>query len=355
MTITQIKAFPFEFRLKQAYAIAYDTLEKAPNVLVKIDTDAGITGWGNAAPDFYVTGETLETVVHSVRDIFAPALLGTDPLRIPWVAWRLDQLLVGNSAAKAAINIALYDILGKRAGLPLYQLLGYYRDKMITSVTIGICGLEETVTEAKEIVGRGFKALKVKCGRDWREDIERVKAVRAAVGREIEIRLDANQGYDVNTALKVIQALEREDIEFLEQPTKAEHLHSLKEVTGRSPIPIMADETALSFGDSFRIAANEYADMINVKLMKTGGITGAVKTNAVAEAGGLEVMVGCTDESVVSIAAGLHLALSLKNVLYGDLDGSMDVEQDVATGGFTIQAGYLIPLDRPGLGVEVNL
>jgi len=162
------------------------------------------------------------------------------------------------------------------------------------------------------------------------------------------LRLDANQGYGVEEALSLIQALEGVGIEFLEQPTRAEQLSSLQEVTARSRIPIMADETVLSSTDTFRVAAHYYADHINIKLMKAGGLTNAMRINIIAEAGEIETMAGCMDESVISIAAAAHFAVAFRNVHYADLDGHLDLDRDVARGGIVIEDGFVIPVDRPG-------
>lgn len=355
MIIQKIEVFPVTFHLTESYATAYETISEVHNVVCRIETQTGLVGWGNAAPDLHVTGETSASVLQTIQDHLAPVLRGEDATRLHYLNAKLSETLPGNYAAKASLNIALYDLLGKRAGLPLYQLLGYYRRKILTSVTIGITPPEETVRRAVALVKRGFQALKLKGGRDWEEDVERVRKVREVVGEEIYLRLDANQGYDVGEALKLIQALEGVGIEFLEQPTRAEQLYSLQEVTARSKIPIMADETVLTSKDTFQVAAHSYADHINIKLMKAGGLTNALRINIVAEAGEIETMVGCMDESVISIAAAAHFAVAFKNVHYADLDGHLDLDRDVARGGITIEDGFVIPVDAPGLGIEVDL
>jgi L-Ala-D/L-Glu epimerase len=355
MIIRKIDVFPVTFRLSESYATAYETVSEVANVICRIETQTGLVGWGNAAPDLHVTGETSASVVRAIHERLAPALLGEDVMQLHYLNAKLGEAVSGNFAAKAGLNIALYDLLGKRAGLPLYRLLGFYRRKLLTSVTIGILPPDETIRRAVALVGRGFKALKIKGGRHWEEDAERVRRVREVVGKAILLRLDANQGYGVEEALKLIQALEGVRIEFLEQPTRAEQLHSLQEVTARSKIPIMADETVLGFTDTFQVAAHYYADHINIKLMKAGGLTNAIRINIVAEAGEIETMAGCMDESVISIAAAAHFAVAFRNVHYADLDGHLDLDRDVARGGVTIEDGFVVPADAPGLGVEVDL
>jgi L-alanine-DL-glutamate epimerase-like enolase superfamily enzyme len=246
-------------------------------------------------------------------------------------------------------------LFGQHVKLPLHQLFGLARPQILTSITLGIMPLEESVRQARELVKAGFRVLKLKTGRDWQEDAARVQAIRQAIGAEMALRVDANQGYDVPQALRFIRSVENCQIEFVEQPTPAKNLDDLKTVRQASPIPIMADESALAGSDVLNIAAQGIADMVNLKLMKAGGITGVIQATAVAAAGKLPVMLGCNDESRISIAAAVHLACGLSGVQYADLDGAFDIVDDIATGGFELREGYLIPSDKPGLGVEVRV
>src|SRR5574341_200160 len=284
-----------------------------------------------------------------------PALAGRDARGLAEIEALMQQVAPKAPAARAAIDIALYDLLGRRAGLPLYQLLGFARPRILTSVTIGIMSLEEGVRQAKELARAGFRALKIKTGRNWKDDVERVKGIRAAIGSAIALRVDANQGYSVPEALKFIRGVKECQIEFVEQPTPAKAWGDLKIVQDESEVPIMADESALSSREVLTLSFNKIVDMVNVKLMKSGGIAGAMAAATVAAAGGLPVMLGCMDESRVSIAAALHLACALPGVHYADLDGAFDIVDDVAAGGFELQEGFLIPGDKPGLGVEVKV
>jgi L-alanine-DL-glutamate epimerase-like enolase superfamily enzyme len=354
MTITKIDIFLITFKLKNPYAIAYDSYEATSNLLVRVETSSGLVGWGNAAPEAQVTGETVEQAKEVLTNALVPNLIGRDARGVMEIEAFVRETAQHAPAARAAIDIALYDLLGQRAGLPLYQLLGGARPRILTSVTIGIASLEDSVRQAKEFVQAGFRALKIKTGHDWKKDVERVKAIRDAVGGIIALRVDANQGYTVQESLKFIRGVKDCQIEFFEQPTPARALGDLKIVRDESVIPIMADESALSGSDVLNLAFNKIAGMVNVKLMKSGGIAGAMQAIAVAAAGGLPAMLGCMDESRVSIAAALHLACALPGVQYADLDGAFDIVDDVAAGGFEVREGFLIPSDKPGLGVEVK-
>jgi len=355
MKIVRAKAIPVGLELKEPFAIANETIEVADNVFIRLETETGLVGWGCSAPDT-VTSETKQTVLKSF-EVAKRLVIGCDPTRINLVNYALDSDLQGNPSLKASVNLAMYDIIGKMAGMPLFRLLGGYREKIETSVTIGLNSTDLMVKKAKQIVFDGFSIIKIKCGVNVEKDIENILAIREAVGSTIKLRLDANEGYSVEEALRVIKAIEEKgaDIELLEQPTKASYLYSLKEVTHQSPVPIMADETALTLKDSVKLLKHEIADMINIKLMKIGGLTNAVKANVLAELADVPIMVGCMNESMAAMSAGVHFACAFRNVQYADLDSVLDFVDDVAKGGARYEKGFVIPSEKPGLGVDVQL
>ncbi len=356
MKIKSISAFPFDLKLKEPFAIANETMYVGENVFLKIETDEDIIGWGCATPDS-VTSETKETVIDCFNNVLKDILIGEDPTRINLLNDVIEDKIKGNPSLRAGVNMALFDILGKKADMPLFKLLGGYRDKIETSVTIGLNPVDVMVGKAKEFVSQGFTCLKVKCGMDADQDIETVLAIRNAVGSNVKIRMDANEGYSLEKALRVIETLEKlgADVEILEQPTPAKYLYALKEVTAQCTVPIMADETALTLRDSLKAVKMEIADMINVKLMKIGGITNAIKANTYAEIAEIPVMIGCMNESMGAMAAGVHFACAFKNVQYADLDSVLDFEEDIVKGGAIYKDGFVIPSDKPGLGIEVDL
>jgi len=339
-------------RLREPYTIAYETISSTGNVFLRIETDKGITGYGCAAPDLQITGETTESVLKACEAIVKPTLKGVDPLRIAFQMSKIQKPLKTRPSARALVDIALYDILGKTAGLPVYKLLGGFRTSIKTCITIGILSVKETVQKAEEFIKQGFKSLKIKGGRDVEADIERLIKVREAVGKAIEIRFDANQGYTLEDSLHFFTATRSVKVELIEQPTPRGKPDLLGRVTQNVPIPIMADESLMNLRDAFRLARRELVDMVNIKLMKCGGISEALHINAVARAANLEVMVGCMDEAALGIAAGLHFALARPNVLYADLDGHLDLIDDPSAGTVILKNGILYPKPFPGLGFE---
>ncbi len=347
MKIAEVSLFRRDFKLRAPSVIAYESIETAPNVLVRIELENGLVGWGNAAPDEHVTGETAESVERTIKEIFLPFLLGQDASRIESLWARLRCLAPHQPAALAAVDIALYDLLGKIAGLPLCRLLGNARDHITTSVTLSIEETALSLARATEFQAQGFQALKVKCGLNVAADIERIRAIRQTVGGEMRISLDANQGYSVAETLRVLAAVQDCGIAFIEQPVAARDLEALREVCRRSPVSVMADESVLDAADVLLTPA----PLVNLKLMKTGGITGALKANAVAEARGIRAMLGCMDESRVSMAAAAHLALALENIAYADLDGHLDLIEDVSSQGIFLVGGLVRTCALPGLGV----
>jgi len=340
-------------RLTEPFTIAYETIDSATNVFIRLETDQGITGYGCAAPDLQVTGETPESVLKAVGEIATSSLKGSDPLRTAMLLERLTPLLNTQPAAMAGLDMALYDILGKVSNLPLWKLLGGFRDRIRTSITIGIMPEKETVKRAKDFVAQGFKSLKIKGGVDVQSDIARILKVREAVGTNIELRFDANQGFSLEQAISFFNETNSSRIELIEQPTPKGQPDLLGRVTDSVKIPIMADESLMTLRDAFRLARRELVDMVNIKLMKVGGIDSALQINAVARAAGLEAMVGCMDESALSIAAGLHFALARPNVHYADLDGHLDLVDDPCKGAVILRGGILFPNNQPGLGFDI--
>jgi o-succinylbenzoate synthase len=351
MNIQQIEAFSVALRYHEPFKIAPSTSTESHNIIVKIYTDYEVFGIGEASPSKRVTHETPQTVMKTL-DKIAPHLIGMHPLRIEQIMETMDQTVVENLSAKAAIDMALHDILGKTTRRPLFELLGGYRQEVLTDITLGIKKPEEMAKDAVKAVEKGFRALKVKVGINPEEDFERIREIRKAADSDVTIRIDANQGWTVRQAIKVLKKLERLNVEFVEQPVKADDIKGLAEVKKNSSIPVMADESVHSPEDAIHIIRKDAAGLINIKLMKSGGILKARKIAAVAEAGNMPCMIGCMGESTIGITAGVHFATAAKSIQYADLDSDILLkDKTVLKGGAKLKASKRIPLMKPGLGI----
>jgi L-alanine-DL-glutamate epimerase-like enolase superfamily enzyme len=351
MRITVAEAWLVRMRLAQPYTIAYESIDQAENVFLRLETDKGLQAFGCAAPDQAVTRETATQVLAAARDIIIPFIKGRNPLERARLLADLQKTVGPMPSVQAMVDMALFDLLGKTAGLPLYQILGGFRQRMLTSITIGILPVAETLEMARGFTAQGFKALKIKGGLDVEEDIRRMRCLREKCGRGIKLRFDANQGYTQEQAMRFLQGTRKTNIELFEQPTPRGDMQLLGRITMQSRIPVMADESLMNLRDVFRLARKGLADMVNIKLMKTGGLTEAAQIDAVAQAAGINAMVGCMDESALGIAAGLHFALSRPNVTHADLDGHFDLQGDPTRGAVRLKDGYLYPAKGAGLGI----
>lgn len=354
MKIKAIRLYRADMKLTEPYAIAYETIDRAVNIFIRADTDRGITGFGCCCPDLAITGETPEGAMKTLQEIVIPSLIGADPLRTAKILLSLKNRIGKEPSVLAGVDIMLYDILGRTAGLPLWRMLGGFRDRIKTSITIGILDADTTLKKALEYKKQGFKSIKIKGGLNVNEDIDKIKGLRDGLGREMELRFDANQGYSVQEAIHFVKETKKARIELIEQPTPKTEYDLLRQVTKSVSIPVMADESLVTLRDAFRLARRSLVDMINIKLVKVGGINEAMLINAVALSARLETMVGCMDESALSVAAGLHFALARPNVLYADLDSHLSLSGDPSEGAVTLRKGVLFAGSKPGIGCDLD-
>jgi L-alanine-DL-glutamate epimerase-like enolase superfamily enzyme len=349
--IRQIEVYPVTIRYKKPFIISQGASIQSQDVIVKVITDYEAVGWGESAPSLRVTGENQKSVLRTL-DKIAPKLIRTCPLRIEKNVEFMDSIVKGNLAAKASIDIALHDILGKTARKQLFMLMGGYRTEVLTDITLSIKSPKEMAIDAVRAVRNGFKALKIKVGTNPIEDFDRIEEIRNAIGSKVQLRIDANGGWTPKQAIEVLNRMDRFNVQFVEQPCKAENLKGLAEVRRNSPIPVMADESVHTPEDALRIIEAEAADMINIKLMKAGGIAKARKIATVAEAAGIPCMIGCMGETEIGIAGGTHLAAAAKNIQYADLDSDlMNKDKLVIKGGTAVKSSVRTFSRQCGLGI----
>jgi L-alanine-DL-glutamate epimerase-like enolase superfamily enzyme len=336
--------------LTQPYTIARETFVDVELLFVRLSA-GGKIGTGSASPAPEVTGETPDHCEQALLEM-AEELTGTDSEAIEGVAKHCAERWPAAPAARAAVDMALWDLLGRRRGVPVVELLGRAHDALPTSITLGIQSTEEALAAAREYVGRGFRALKVKLGRDVEDDIERLWRLREAVGPSIALRTDPNAGYDSETLRRYLEGTRELSIEFCEQPVERGRDGEISAaIAGLDGTPsFAADESLHRLEDVDTLDLRPYA-IWNLKLMKCGGITPARALSHRAGERGIALMWGCNDESRVSIAAALHVAFSSPATRYLDLDGSFDLARDCAQGGFVLEEGLLRTVDAPGLGL----
>ncbi|WP_128547704.1 mandelate racemase/muconate lactonizing enzyme family protein [Larkinella soli] len=349
LTISRIEVFKYDIPLKAPIAISLGVIEHARNLLVRMHTTDGLTGWGEGSPFWMIVGETQETGFAAARDL-ARLLVGRDALDIEGNLQKLDAYLPGNPTVKSAFDMALYDLAAQAAGLPLYAFLGGAKHRLVTDETIYLNPPERMVEDALRIREQGGIAIKVKLGTHAKDDIRRVEAIREAVGEAIPIRTDANQGWDYVTAVQVLKTIQDWNVQYCEQPVKHWALPDLKRIRRRTTVPLMADESLFRPRDGLRLVQEEAVDYFNIKLSKSGGIYNALKINAIAESAGIPCMIGCMSESRLAITANAHFASARRNVIFYDLDAPFEHAEDPVTGGVTYH-GYEIELpDTPGIG-----
>lgn len=355
MKIIDIETKRIKVPLIKPFKTALRTVHVAESIIVKITTNDGLIGWGEAPPTLVITGDSLESIEAAINNTIKPQLIGGNLLAYERIFQLLHQLLVNNNSAKAAIDMALYDIISQNSGLPLYQFLGGYQEEIETDFTVSVNSPEEMGEDAKEYVENGFTVLKVKVGKDEIEnDIDRIREIRNRVGKNIKIRLDANQGWDVKEAIHAIRKMEDMglNIELVEQPVKAYDIEGLKKVTDSVETLIMADESVFTPLQAFEVLKNRSADLINIKLMKSGGIYKAEIINRIAETSGVQCMVGSMIESRLAITAAAHFAASKKNITRFDFDAPLMLSRDVVKGGVIYEGKKLIMPKKLGLGIE---
>ena len=344
MEIISVKWERVNIPLKKPFKIALGTITDYSGYILKI-CSSRTCGFGEAVPSPKITGDTMESIEKAFH-IFKQLLLGEEACKTGRIMNKIHSAIPKNTAAKAAVDMAIYDLIGNRWRVRVSDLLGGEKEKIDTSLTISITNTKDAVKQAAKLTEQGAKVLKVKIGLDPDADIERVRLIREVT--DAKIRVDANQGYSLNQAIRVLKAIEKFDIEFAEQPLPKDRLDDLKTLRNSVEIPIIADESVHNSRDVLKLVGR--VDGINIKLMKSGGIYEAIKMASVAKAAGMKIMVGCMVETKLGIAAGQNFALGI-GADYADLDGYWNLTRHPFI-GLEFRGGENIIDGDCGLGVE---
>lgn len=354
MKIKQIDIYAIHLPLVEPFVISYDSYDTMPSIIIKMTTDTGIVGYGESVPDDHVTGESWESTYAVLKHQLAPAMIGENPLQFEKIHDRMNRIIRDVPAAKAAIDIACFDIAGKALQVPVYQLIGgRFHDKFPITHVLSIGSPEKMANEAAERVAMGYRSFKMKVGTEVMKDVARIQAVRERVGDDIAIRVDVNQGWvNAATTLRGVRALESLDIDWLEQPVKADDIDGMVEVKSKTWIPLMIDEGLHGVKEMREIIAKRAADKVNIKLMKCGGIYPAMKLANMAEMAGIECQVGSMVESSVGSAAGFHVAFSKKIMTSVELTGPLKFSKDI--GDLHYDVPFIELNEQAGLGVNVD-
>ena len=353
MRITDIKFEKATFKFNSPMKVTFMVIEEFDTLILRMETDEGIQGYGEAATLPFVTGDNIDTAI-SVGKEFRSALIGQDPILIENIHNIMDSMYAYNTSIKAAIDIACYDIAAKKMNKPLYQYLGGINKPVYSDTTLGIDDPEVMAEKAAEWVQKGWTNLKVKLGQSIDLDLERMKLIRKAVGNSIALRIDANQGWSVKDSIRIINELEKLDVELIEQPIVYWDYDGLNEIKSSVNLPIVADESCHSPADAAKLAKAKAVNGINIKLMKCGGIYKAQKINAIAEANNMFCMLGCMGESKIANSAAMHFGIANRNVKDYDLDTTFYTESSFISGGFTNESNLCHMTDKPGLGITVD-
>lgn len=354
MKITDIRLGILSVPLRTPFKTALRTVESVEDVIVELHTDTGAVGYGEAPPTGVITGDTTGSIIGAVHEHIKKALVGREVDEFEDRMKDLNHCIVKNTSAKAAVDMALWDLYGQLYQIPVYKLLGGSRKQIITDITVSVNSPEEMAEDAKKAVKRGYECLKIKVGSNPSLDVTRLMAVRKAVGDQIRIRIDSNQAWSPKQAVKLLNQMQENglDIEFVEQPVKAHDFEGMKYVTERSYVPVLADESVFSPEDALKIMQMGAADLINIKLMKCGGIYNALKILSAAEVYGVECMIGCMLEAKVSVNAAVHLACAKQIITKIDLDGPVLCREDPVQGGAVFKEKEITVSDKPGMGIE---
>ena len=353
--ISQVEIYKLRIPLIEPFitSLAYET--HVENVIVVIRTEKGITGFGECSPYMPVNGESIDTCF-IVGQYFAKLLKGKNALDLKENLSAMDRLIYANTSIKSAFDIALHDIIGQHKGVPIYKLYGGKNDKeLVTDYTVSLDNAEKMATDALKIKTQGYPAIKVKLGESTKKDVERIRMIREAVGDEIPLRIDANQGWNVKEAIETLKELDEYNIEHCEEPIARWNFMRMRKVKKNSPIPIMADESCGDAHDAERLLKLKACDMFNIKVGKAGGVFNAYEIVKLGDKAKMHMQVGAFLESRLGMTASAHLALCSDNIVHCDFDTPLMFSEDIVSGGLTYHANGVMKVpDMTGLGASIE-
>lgn len=354
MKIVAVRSYLKRMALTKPYTIAYNTYSDVSLAFFEVELENGIIGYGSGSPAEDVVGETTAQTVANLKTEFVQKFVGKDIRKFQQIIFETYEHFPHLPGTQAAIDIALHDAFCKFLGISVANFYGQKIKALPTSVTIGIKNIQETLQEAKDYKSLGFKILKVKTGLDVDEDIEKVLKLKESFGTHFKIRVDANQGYNLTDLKKFIRATKNAQLELIEQPLVVGAEKELVSLSWDERKLLAADETLKDPRAALKFASNEKPfGIYNIKLMKCGGLFGALGISNIAKNADIDLFWGCNDESIISITAALHVAYACPNTRYIDLDGSLDLAEDLVKGGFEIVDGIMNINEAPGFGFSL--
>lgn len=357
MLVTGLEAIPVVARFRHPFAVWRGTVEAKVHVIVLVHTDDGRMGVGEAAPFLQYVAETPEDVLATLEQYLAPLLVGFDPFELEKLGGVFASALEGHNFSKCAVEMAMWDLVGQKLGVPLYQLLGgRVREALDIAVVLRTASPEDAVREAHERVAQGFRALKLKLGFGLDEDVERVRRVREAVGPAVAIRVDPEESYTLKSTRALARALEPQALELISQPVPRTAWEDMRLLRERLSVPLLADECIVTPEDVLHCVRTGAADAINIKVLKSGGLLNARRMAAIAQAAGLPCLLGSMLELGPGTAFAAHFGVSNPAVTWPcEIQGPILLEDDALESPLRIEQGRLWPPDGPGLGIRLAL
>jgi o-succinylbenzoate synthase len=354
MKITNIRTQTLKAPLKNPFITSLRRVDALEDLVVIIECDDGSIGYGEGAPTPVITGETMGSMVATIEYI-KPHVLGREIEDFDTIISLIHSLIIKNTTAKSALEIALYDLKAKSMKLPLYRMLGGTQIKFNTDITISMGEIDKMIADSLDAVSLGYNTLKVKIGDNPQKDVERIVAIHTALDKNIKLRLDANQGWTAKESVELLHALEKQDIiaEFIEQPVAADDIKGLKYIKERVQTPLLADESIFSVKDARTLLEMQAIDYVNIKLAKTAGITQAIELADLSKSFGVKCMIGCMLEGPISVAAGVHMASAKADIITMlDLDAVSLLASHPVTTSIQFDESTIILSDEVGLGVQ---